>query len=124
MVKAIIALAGLLAVTPQISYKFFLCANLPAGAFKAHHRAPHVAQVRDAGSGSRLAHERHHRLSIDKRYTAKHLFALPSIAFALTEQPLPSVSPVLPRPLGSSDPLLVAHRLRGPPAWSTLSPAV
>ena len=124
MAKAIIALAGMLVVAPQISYKFFLCANLPTNSFKAHHRASHLVQIADATGSSRLAHERHRRLSIDKRYTAKDVFVLPAIPNVMPCQSGSSVCPVLPRPLAPSDPLLVDHRLRGPPTWSSLSPSI
>jgi len=118
LAKAIIVLAGILVVAPQISYKFFLYANLPS--YTAHHRAPHIGQPAGTGS-SQLAHKSNSHLRIDKRYTAKHIFALPSIAFVFPLPPGSEIDLTLLRYGAVSDPLLSHRHLRGPPIPSPIS---
>jgi hypothetical protein len=118
LAKTIIALAGLLVVAPQISYKFFLYANLPS--YKTPHREAHAGQFAGVGS-SRLTHDRHNHLRVDKRYTGKHVFALPSLPFSVAGQRLNTANPSLPVFHTVSDPLLSDRHLRGPPVASSIS---
>lgn len=123
LIRAVIAFTGVLVVAPQVSYKFYLYANLPAVSLKARHK-PHIrANIADI-TGSLLKHERRHRLSIDKRYTAKHVFALLPASIVIADQRLSIDIPVMPRPVPCADPILVDHRLRGPPAQLLRSASV
>lgn len=71
IIKAIVGVASLLFFLPQLSYKFYLCANVPTASYQSNVISRHPDPV-----CSSLMHERHHPLSIDKRYTFKDVFAL------------------------------------------------
>ena len=114
LIRVVIAFTGVLVIAPQVSYKFYLCANLPAPSLKTSHKT-HVRSSLADVAGSLLKHERRHRLTIDKRYTVKLVFALLPARLSISEQSMCTVIPVMPKPVSGADPFLIDHRLRGPP---------
>ncbi|HVS96030.1 MAG TPA: hypothetical protein VHE54_06070 [Puia sp.] len=119
VLQCLFGIASLILFAPQLSYKFYVCANSPSWTSGTHFRAT-AHQVRVQASS--IADEHCRPLSIDKRYDWKHLFALPparSVAAALRRNgpariagPVPALYPGF-RSAGPP--------MRGPPRLSNLS---
>ncbi|HLZ88853.1 MAG TPA: hypothetical protein VKQ52_16475 [Puia sp.] len=115
LVKAAMAFAGLLFFVPQLSSKFYLCANAPVDPF-AVRCISHDGNRPADPSGSSLAHERHPSLSLDKRYTVKHVFALLPVSPGLCERCADGPETCTVGTPPAVHPPQSSHRLRGPPS--------
>jgi len=69
LIKVVLGMTFLMLFVPQLSYKFYLCANNPSWTFKAQ-SSRHLSHEQQAYRTIVLEHCR--PLSIDKRYSPKH----------------------------------------------------
>jgi hypothetical protein len=118
VIKIMLGMVFLLVFLPQLSYKFYLCANNPSWTFKAQD----LAQISHQRAGIRNITFEHCRpLSIDKRYSLKHIVALlPAGVECIRVKNCSPACPARPAPGPDRIPGYVCC-LRGPPQAASFS---
>jgi hypothetical protein len=112
LLHGLFGLASLLLLVPQLSYKFYLCANRPAWVHK--HRISHTQEPAAGTHLASITHLHCRPLTIDKRYDLKYLFALapaPAQVHTISCTAMFIEHPVLSAIWN----FVPAYRLRGPP---------
>jgi len=79
--KSVLAILYVSLLGSQLSIKFYLCANSPAGIFRFEHRQTMERKQANAGFASFFKHRKHASFSLDKRYHFKHFVVLLSPEF-------------------------------------------
>ena len=112
VIKTLLGTAFLLVLMPQLSYKFYLCANNPSWTFRTQSLARISHEKPAAGN---IAFEHCRPLSIDKRYCPKHLDVLSPLEIGfISEQSCDAAFVMCPACKLSFLPGF-SYALRGPP---------
>ncbi len=115
--KVLIALTCLLLFVPQLSYKFYLAANIPTVFANQQLSFAHVGHSTNVHSS--FGHDRRHRLRIDKRYALNQAAALPETELVLGHRYSNGLL-ILGHPgCVLFDSFLLHHLVRGPPAFTS-----
>ena len=127
LIKSVLSIATVLILATQLCYKFYLNANSTYWTFLIPSRSLVTHAVKPLALGDPMTIKHGRAFIIDKRYTAKPVFALPPVIFRFALHGLAS-----PEHTGKPAPAavfsLLRHRpLRGPPTtsvYSCLTPTV
>jgi hypothetical protein len=113
--KSVFAVLYVILLGSQLSIKFYLCANSPAGSFRLERHQAMQRKPASDGLASLLKHRKHASFSLDKRYHFKHFFVLLSPEVSCHSAIYRHRARILPEEGRFSDAFAVGNPRRGPP---------